>query len=331
MKIKILLVCGFLCCCLCKLMAQLGANINTPLSSFCTPGIANKSQSKGIELSYQMANVGRWNGVNEGINSYHLNGIESITLKVKAPLWLKPDLKILAGYSYQPEDIAMGPSMGNGSPLLLPLDDTRLKSHGLALYAIKSLAARHYMALRFKVNSSGDYDGFLNFERAFVSYSAIAAYGIKPHKDLEYGFGLSFSKNPRRTLVLPFLFYNKNFSDNLGLEATIPTDIQLRWNVDQKTNLLVGTKLSSSTFGVNLPVDLRKSDQRDPFVLQHAELQAGFSLERQVVPLVWVNVKGGYQFNLNTRLDSMAPGVDDLTFRPDNSLYFRVGFFISPP
>lgn len=331
MKLKIFLTFGCLCFLFSETTAQLGANINTPLKAFCSPGVANKSRSRGIELSYQMSSVGRWNGVGEGINSYHLNGIESLTFKLKAPLLLKPDLKILAGYSYQPEDIQMGSTLGSNFPVLLPIDDTRLKSHGLALYAIKSLNARNYMALRFKVTSSGDYDGFLNFDRAFVSYSAIAAYGIKPHDDLEYGFGLSFSKNPRRTLVLPFFFYNKNFNDKFGLEATVPTDIQLRWNMNAETNLLVGTQLSSSSYGVNLASDINKSDQTDPFVLRHSELQAGFSLERQVVPWVWVNFKGGYQFNLNTRLHSMAPGIDDFRYRPDNGMYFRMGFFISPP
>jgi hypothetical protein len=330
MNLKILLVSSLIFCCIFDLSAQLGANIQTPLNSFCSPGVDNKSRSRGIELSYQMSSVGRWNGVGSGINSYSLNGIESLTFKLKAPLLLKPDLKILAGYSYQPEEIGMGTSMGSNFPVLLPLNDTRLKSHGLALYAIKSINARNYMALRFKLTSSGDYDGFLNFDRAFVSYSAIAAYGIKPHKDLEYGFGLSFSKNPRRTMVLPFLFYNKNFNDKLGLEATIPTDINLRWNMNKETNLLVGYNLSSSSYGVNLATDLSFAEQTNTFVLRHSELQAGFSLERQIVPWVWVNFKGGYQFNLNTRLHSMVPGVEDFRYRPDNGMYFRVGFFISP-
>lgn len=330
MKLKILLLSSFICFCVFDLSAQLGANIHTPLKAYCSPGVDNKSRSRGIEFAYQSSSVGRWNGV-DGVNSYSLNGIEAITFKLKAPLLLKPDLKILAGYSYQPEDIQLGTSLGSNFPVLLPLSDTRLKSHGLALYAIKSLDARHYMALRFKLTSSGDYNGFLNFDRAFVSYSAIAAYGIKPHKDLEYGFGLSFSKNFRRTMVLPFFFYNKNFNNKLGIEATIPTDINLRWNMNKETNLLVGYNLSGSSFGVGLPSGFNKSDQTDPFVLQHAEIQTGFSLERQVVPWVWVNFKGGYQFNLNTRLHSMTPGVDDLRYRPDNGMYFRVGFFISPP
>ncbi len=335
MNLKILLVSSLIFCCFFDLSAQLGANMNTPLNSYCSPGVDNKSRSRGIEFSYQMSSVGRWNGVN-GINSYSLNGIEALTFKLKAPLLLKPDLKILAGYTYQPEDIEMGTSLGSNFPVLLPIGDTRLKSHGLALYAIKSLDARHYMALRFKLTSSGDYNGFLNFDRAFVSYSAIAAYGIKPHKDLEYGFGLSFSKNSQRTLVLPFMFYNKNFNDKLGLEATIPTDINLRWNMNKETNLLVGYNLSSSSYGVNLPTtevsqNIDQSEFRSPFVLRHSEIQAGFSLERQIVPWVWANFKGGYQFNLNTRLQSMVPGIDDFRYRPDNGMYFRVGFFISPP
>jgi hypothetical protein len=330
MSLKALLISGLILCCVVDLSAQVGANIHTPLNAYCSPGVANKSRSRGIEFSYQSSRVGRWNGVN-GINSYSLDGIEALTIKAKVPLLLKPGFTILAGYSYQPEDIGMETSLGNDFPVLLPIDDTRLKSHGLALYAIKSLDARHYMALRFKINSSGDYRGFLNFDRAFVSYSAIAAYGIKPHKDLEYGFGLSFSKNFRRTLVLPFMFYNKNFNDKLGIEATIPTDINLRWNMNQKTNLLVGYNLSGSDFGVNLATDFNNGAQTNLFVLQHSEILAGFSLERQVVPWVWVNFKGGYQFNLNTRVQSMMPGIDDLRFRPDNGMYFRVGFFISPP
>ena len=83
----------------------------------------------------------------------------------------------------------------------------------------------------------------------------------------------------------------------------------------------------------SLSVDARPnfSEFDTIYHLNHAEVQFGLSFERQVVPWVWVNVKGGYQVNFTTRFESTVSAWDDYRVRPGNAPYFKVGLFLSPP
>lgn len=329
-KIRILVMCccfGFSCK---KLKSQVGYGFDTPLKGYCQPGVNYKSNSRGLDFAYQATNGGQLSGLSEGLNSYQSNKIESFTLKIKAPLVLKPDFKLLVGYSHLPEANRLGTTMGDAMPLLTSLDGQFLKSQGLGLYAIKSFNATNYLAVRLKVNASGDFDGFLNFDRQFVSYSAIAAFGIKKSGDLEYGVGLTFNRNARRTAVLPFFIYNKNFNDRWGIEANIPAKMNLRHNLNRETIILVGTELNSRNYGVNISNNPNNIDETNPFLLNQLAVQAGFSVERHVISWLWFNLKGGYQFNFSTRLFSLDGSDQLLKYKPDNAMYFRMGFFLSP-
>ncbi len=331
MKARILMILGLLGCFICRLKCQVGYGFNAPLQQYCSPGVENKSRSRGLDFSYQYSGISRLNGLSERLNSYQVRGIESIIFKVKIPLLLKRDLKILAGYSHEPEVTQVGTSLGNAMPFLQNLNGDYLKNHGMALYAIKSLDATNYLALRFKMTASGSYNGFFSFDKQFVSYSAIGTWGIKRHRDLEYGVGLSFSKNARRTLALPFVFYNKNFNDSWGLEAAIPVNIKLRYNLDDRTIILLGYDLDNRNYGVNLATDPDNHKKVTPYFMNRTSVQAGFNIERQVVPWLWLDIKGGYSFNFNTRLHALDGTEDIFEYQPDNSLFFRMGFFLSPP
>ena len=63
----------------------------------------------------------------------------------------------------------------------------------------------------------------------------------------------------------------------------------------------------------------------------HSEIRFGVSLERQLVPWIWANVKAGFQYNFATQLESQNVELSSFTVKPPHTPYFSVGIFVSPP
>lgn len=308
--------------------------------AFCTPGILNKSRSRGIDIAYNFLTGGM---MRPEQGQFHerpgqLQSLESIIVKVKAPVILKPGLKILVGFNYQPETYTFAtiPQAGisslaapHYSDVFRDINTRFLKHTSLNLYALKPLNEHHYFGLRFRYASNGDYTGIMSFRDRYAAYQASIAYGIKKHEDLEYGFALAFSKNFRRTLVLPAFIYNRNFNDKWGLETVFPAYVNGRYNIDRKSILLFGYEFNSQAYSIN--VGNRRSATESVYHLRHSEFLFGASLERRIVPWVWMNIKAGYQVNLSTNFDAQIPGAPSYQFQPANAPYLRMGVFVSPP
>ncbi len=310
--------------------------------AYCTPGILNKSRSRGVDIAYNFFGGGiirtRENDITD--RPGELEGLESIILKVKVPLINKPGLKMLLGYSYMPEryifeslpvvkSSLLSSFTPNFSDVVTDIDTRRLKHNAFNIYIMKPLNERHYLAIRGSAAFNGDYKGWVKFDQRYAAYSATVAFGIKRNRDLEYGFGIGFNHNFRRTLALPFFLYNRNFNEKWGVEAVLPAFVNGRYNIDPKTIFLFGYQFNSSNYSID--IRNRYTDENQIYHLGHSEILAGVSLERQIMPWVWANVKTGYQFNLPTRFDATVPGWQSYSAIPSNQMYLRVGMFISPP
>jgi hypothetical protein len=314
-------------------MAQIGDSdgIMSMKKALCAPGILNKSRSKGMEVSYTRIGGGPiTNNTQSSFAPEEINYLQSLKFKLKIPVLNQPDLKILIGFKHQPETIFFDdPSLIKANSVFKDVHATRLKSSGLGIYAMKSINATQYTGIQFKINYNGDYDQLINFDNQYRDINISWAYGYKLDEDFEWGYGVTFSSNFRRTLALPFLFYNRNFNEKWGVESVFPAYIDMRYNLNKKTILLGGYKFNSN----NYSIDKSRVGTTAPinYHMNHAELQFGVSVERQLVPWVWMNARGGFQYNLNTRLESQVPEFDSFEVRPQHAPYFSIGLFISPP
>ncbi len=309
-------------------------------TNFCTPGILNKSRSRGVDIAFNFLNGGAMRNDGEGQDGKagQLNSLQSIILKVKVPLINRPNFKLLLGYSYMPEkyffssipnEFALARTGPTFSDIFNDLDERRLKHNSFNLYAMKPLDDRHYLTFRLSAAYNGDYQGWNKFEQRYAIYSATTAYSIKKNEDFEYGFGLAFRHNFRRTLLLPFFIYNRNFNEKWGLETVFPAYVNGRYNFNKKTILLFGYQYNSAAYSVDIHDSML--DQQHIYHLIHREVLVGASIERQVVPWVWVNLKAGLQLNLPTDFEATADGMTSYSVLPAHTPYLRVGLFISPP
>lgn len=322
--------------CPCKVRAQAVADLprNGSSPTLCDPGVDNKSRGRGFEISYHYFGGGPVNGSSDlgGVLPRELDYVQRLNVKLKIPLLNKPGFKLLLGYDYQPETYAFGNSqlLSKESSYFSTIDTRTLNSNGFGVYFLKPIDDRTYVGGRLKMRLNGDYTGWVNFDQRYAAYNATFLYGVKKSDDFEWGIGAALSHNFRRTLALPFIMYNRNFSDKWGLEAVFPAQIQGRYNLDRSTILLFGYEFNSNSYSVDMP-GRTPEEVSSIYHFNHSEIQTGISLERRVAPWIWLNAKVGYQWNFNTRLEATQSGQTSFELRPGNAPYLKLGFFLSPP
>ena len=308
-----------------------GNAIQSASTGFCSPGVLNKSRGKGLEIAYNINSGGILGRPDEEAPGFpnQVESFQSTIFKIKLPLVNKPGFKMMVGYDYIPESYNFSSINPSFRMLLGGLLDNELVSNGFGLYMIKPLNEKNYAALRFKYRLNGDYEGWINFDNRYAAYQASFIYGFKKSDDFEWGFGANFSHNFRRTIALPFVFYNRNFNKNWGVEALFPAKVYGRYNVDSENIFLFGYEFNSR----NYSMDVHSNLSENPLVYHYAQndLKFGISFERQMVPWVWLNMKAGYQFNFNTRFEATSPDAISYELATPSALYFRLGLFLSPP
>lgn len=297
----------------------------------CKPGVVNKSRSRGIDIAYQLttnANLEEQNNVLLPPLS-RLRTLQLFILKLKAPIINKEGFKLLLGYNYMPERYSferIGEDFGSA---FRSLDEKRLKSNALSLLATYSINDRYYASVRGRVAANGDYESWIDFDNRYAVYNLISIFGIKKREDTEWGFGLSFSHSFRRTIALPFLFYNRSFNEKWGIESVLPVMIMGRYNIKPGSILLFGFTYNSRSYSVDL--DNPETFNPSIYHLNHSELLIQTSLEQQIIPWLWFNVRGGFQFNFSTDFELEGEGPGSFQVDPQDAFFFRVGIFLSPP
>lgn len=305
---------------------------------FCTPGIANKSRARGLEITYNLSGGGRWESGDDETEQLvgQMQSLESINLKLRVPVLLKPDLKILLGYQYQPQRYNFQEIGSEIRPFVGEMNNESFKSNAFSFYLTKSFNEKYYSAFRLRVGFNGAYDGWVNFDDQYLTMNAIGLLGIKKSEDFEWGVGMVYTQNIRRTLVLPFIMLNKNFNDKWGIETAPPAYILGRYNASPRTIVLFGGEFNSNIYSIepNAIGTLQANHASQPVVysMNNRSISAVVSLEQQIVPWVWLNVKGGFQYNLNSQFEVQIPHSDQtLLFQPPNAPFLQMGIFLSPP
>ncbi|MCB9266402.1 MAG: hypothetical protein H6558_15340 [Lewinellaceae bacterium] len=301
------------------------------LRCYCQPGIRNTSRSKGLELAYSYFGGGAYKAQDSLLSSplTEFRNHNYLKFSLKAPLVNKDNLKVLLSYSYFAEvhDIKrFGPDFGQ---VFRELNGIKLKSATLGAIIAKSLGEYHYLAFRFRLAANGNYPGLGRyFEDRYAIYKFYGIYGIKPSEDFEWGIGLAYSKSFRRNSIIPFLLFNRNLSDKWGIEAVLPANAFLRYNLGHGDILLLGVEYDSQSYRLTMP---SLTNGQSDFAMNHSEVLASARAEHKFADWIWGNFKFGYRFNFSTDFEAKSPGTTPFNVDPSNSFFFQVGFFLSPP
>ncbi len=305
--------------------------------NFASGGVRNRSQSRGLVIRYETQPGFDWQvdadsplaGGKEKVT--HL---EQFTFKFKIPILNKPDLKLLLGYEWDTEKYFFNnPYENEPQPTFFQLlDERRLKQNKLSVYVTKALDEKFYLSGRLRMSLNGDYQGLIDFNEVYRNYSAGFGFGKKISEDESWAVGVALSSNKLRTIALPFVLWNKTFTDNFGMELGLPSQAFVRWNVgsDKKNSFLFGPKFESKFYAIN------KDDREDfsdlgRFFLRRNGIKVQLQYEHNIAPWVWLFGQGGYyipwqnRFNMETDLDT------DLDTTVGGRPFIRAGLFLAPP
>lgn len=290
----------------------------------CMPGTPYQSPSKGVLVNYAFYPTYR-------LRMHHSNDAskvrrdEILDVKIKAPLMNKPHLKMAMGLHYGFQNYAFGDIMPKGEITLEWLDAHNLNIAEATYYYTQSFGTRNYLNCRASVIWRGDWDGFLRFDRRQLGYSLLAVWGIKPHKDLEYGLGLRISNDPRNLQILPFGVLYRTFNRHWGLEATLPVKILARYNIAEGRVLLFGPEYTS-----NRSFIIQGEDRSKALQFRRSAIEISANYQHRFTKWIWLECRAAYAINFNTSIED--PLIDSrIRLRPGNRLLASFGFFVSPP
>lgn len=304
-------------------------NSNFSIHCLCRPGVQNKTRSRGLEIAY-IRNAGgairAENGFLTGRPS-RIDHIENLIFKLKLPLVNTEGVKVLAGFTYRPEKYYFDTVGVDYAPIFRHINGQNLKNTGFEVFGTKSFNDRHYGVLRVKASFNGDYNGLASLRSQYAIYNVTSVFGVKKSDDLEYGFGLTYTSSFRNTTILPFLVYNRNFSEKWGIESVLPALAVLRYNFSPNTILTTGFRYNSRSYSLDVP-----DNNRDViYEMNHSEVRFLLSAEKRLVPWIWLDAEVGYQLNFST--DFTVDELPEASFQVenDNNIYFKIGLFLSPP
>jgi len=297
---------------------------------YCQPGVTNASRSKGISFSYGRLGDGAYHAedgtiLTEPFSKY--NTVESYEFKLKVPVILKDDFKMLIGFKHARELFNFSNIGDDFDFAFQELADEILKSSSISLIVSKPLNATKYLVFRLGYAAEGDYNQLMSFDQKYAVYKFFGLYAIKPHDGFEWGIGLGATKSFRRIGALPFILINKNFSKKWGMEAVLPAFVYGRYNMNKNNIFLLGVEYDSESYRL----DIDNSNFSDfAYAYNHSEIIASVKLEHRFAPWIWGNARFGYQVNFSSDFESKSDAAPEFFSDPSNALFFKVGIFVSP-
>lgn len=298
---------------------------------YCSPGVYNKSRSRGVELAYGWINGGTFNEQDIPFTGQlsQYDKWEQVEFKIKIPVVLKDNFKLLVGYQHFSEFFQFTDVGSDFNPVFSELNTTRMKSNSLSVIVSKPINETQYTAFRFKYTSNGDYDKFFSFEGKYAIFKFLGLYAFKPNDNLEWGIGLGVSKSFRRNNILPFILFNKNFNDKWGIESVLPGLIFGRYNINKSNILLFGAEYNSESYRLDINDDSNILPLA--YAYNHSEVITSVRVEHRFSPWIWGDIKAGYQFNFSSDFEAKNEISPVFNANPTGSPFFRIGIFVSPP
>lgn len=301
-----------------------------------SPGVEGNRKGKAIEFNYSMfpafgiTSDSKMEGLNDSQAKF--DQAKSLEFKLKVPVILKPRTKVITGISYKYEEYKFNSPQTLDYPLYENLEDKHLKSLSLDFYLLRSLKNYHFFLSKSGLELNGDFseDSSLPFTR-FLKYSVSGLYGWKKDKNTAYAFGLYLSYTFGRPRIYPAFLWNKTFNEHWGIEALLPANFYLRYNISPSSILVGGFDVEGASYHLNL--DTPPLSQIKTLELRKSDIRLLMTFEQEIYDFLWFSITGGYRFNINFNLDKNNDFSNDIILENniENTPFVMFSIFAVPP
>lgn len=292
-------------------------------SAHCTLGIEGKLPSKWISFNYEKSAPSQADGGEVSISQLRRMGA-----KVKLPLVNRAGFKMFAGLSYKQDYIGLSRNASEGGFPWESVDQQRFNHRGAELIWMQPFRGHSYLVGRASATISNASKGF-HFREDWqdTQFSFTEMMVARPSSDMEIGLGFYVRRSFGRTSTFPLLLLNKNISRNWGVEAVLPSFLQVRRNLGDKAAVVFGAKASGSTVSLansgNNPGNLH---------LRRSEILSNVSYMQEIADPLWIAFELGYRQPISMGVfSSEAPRTAISTSSLGGATYFNTSIFLVPP
>ena len=183
------------------------------MNGFCIPNIENMARPKGITFTQQSTlDYGISSKFRDSSESFNeeISNNESIEIKLKFPVILKPQTKVYMGLNYRTENFEFENSNSLENEFHKHIQEKPLRTLGMTAYLDKRFKGRHYLYTRGSFSFNGDFNDGNPID--YFRSSITTLYGTKVSKSKTWGYGLSYSYRFGQLATYPILHYNKQFN-----------------------------------------------------------------------------------------------------------------------
>lgn len=309
---------------------------------YCNPRVNGMPRPTGISLSYERVmdyriySKSNVDYLKDGEGAVNYN--RRVKFKFRVPVINKDKFKLTYGFHYSHEEFRFRDPENLNYSLYTSLEDKSLKSLGSNFYFLFPRKNKTFFAVQLNLSLDGDYyRGDVGLAK-FIKVSAGPMWGKKPHDNLMYGFGFAYSYTFGDPSISPLFAYYHTFNPKWGIEALLPLEAKVRFNMSKRSILYLGAETRGASYNVRLN-DPALADN-STLELRHSEIKFLFSLDHEIHDFLWVSVQAGYRYNLNFNLAESNRNRKPTNFFKreyivestlDDAFYFNVGLKIKPP
>jgi len=301
------------------------------IKCYCKPGLSYQSRSRGAEFVYQYNGARTYRNTEDMQTGNIPSEVKSsylLSANIKVPLLNKEQYKLLLSFKHTQERFNLSSFGQDFENIFNEFGNANFKHSAIGVIFSHSYNEYNYIAVRGRYVSNGNYARLMDFDSKYSFYNILAFWGRKKTDNLEWGAGVRFGKNIEgENRIIPFIVYNRNFSDKWGIESVLPSFIFLRYNPSLKTILFAGIEIESQNFAF----DLESNTPTDPntYIFDYSRVLLSASVEKKIIDWVWFEVKAGFAMPFNSQFDSVE--LPSFEVDPNDYFAFKFGLFISPP
>jgi len=309
---------------------------------YCNPRVNGLPPPTGISLSYERVMDYR---IQTSSNVDYLQNGESevnynrrINFKFKIPVINKDHFKMTYGFQYSHEEFRFDDPENLNYSLYKSLEDKSLKSLGSSFYLLFPRKNKTFYAVQVNLNLNGDYYRSDVSLTDFLKISAGPMWGKKPNDNLMYGFGFAYSYTFGDPSISPLIAYYQTFNKKWGIEALLPLEAKLRFNMRENSIWYLGAEARGASYNVWLDDPALKD--MSTLELRHSEIKFRLSLEQEIYDFLWISLQAGYRYNLNFNLAESNHNRKPTNFfereyiaesQLEDAFYFNISLNIKPP
>jgi len=310
--------------------------------SYCDPTVNGLARPIGISfeyekiLNYNITSHSNVDGYPDGEGAVNSN--RRIKLKFKVPVINKDHFKFAMGFRYSHEEFRFESPNELDYLFYQNLENKPLRSIGSDFYFMLPRKNNTFFALALNLSINGDYFQKSTSFFDYLKVSVAPVFGIKKHENLIYGFGFAYSYVFGDPSITPVITYMHTFNKKWGIEAILPFEAKVRYNINPGSFLYAGAKIRGASYQVHL--DDAILDDIRMVELRNSEMKLFVSLRQEISDFLWFSVNAGYRYNINFNIADSNHNRSATNFfgreyllesNLDNAFFFNVSLDIVPP